>query len=415
MNKKRYDLLENCIEILVSGGSVDDCKRKHPDLSEEIQDMLIIVKKMMGPPIKVSVEQMDKNLNRVLAQARMIESTDSKPLIAPRISRFAERARQLSRRLPTFKPLASRLSVAFAITALLVILSGGLVITSAKSIPGEPLYRVKRVVEDIRVYLVPNPEIREKYEDDYNQERVDEVIALVRLKRVQAVNFEGVIESMDATNWVVSGIQVSIQDGTILIGTVDSAESFFIGSMVEVEGITNTTGSVTASRVHLREYQFYGLVEKIDTESWQIDNIKVSISSQTQIENGINAGDSVLVTARLEDQGLYAIAISHVTEATKTPMTTSNPSNLLLPTSEDDYDEMYDVEEVQSTEFEQEDNTDDHTKEAIETETATEYSENEHHDLPTIIAPTEFQEQEGTVTPEYHETPEPTGENEDDH
>ena len=91
-------------------------------------------------------------------------------------------------------------------------------ITSAKSLPGDSLYPVKRAVEDITVYLVPSREIRQEYEVNYSQQRVDEVNRLIVLHRIQTISFEGVLEDKSSSNWIVSGIPVTIQTGHNICG-----------------------------------------------------------------------------------------------------------------------------------------------------------------------------------------------------
>ena len=78
---------------------------------------------------------------------------------------------------------------------------------------------------------------------------------------------------------------------------------------MEIEGITNSQGSVTANEIHLRKYQLIGLVQEIRTDQWQISGMKLSITSRTQIDNGIRIGDYVTILVRSEDTGLFALAI----------------------------------------------------------------------------------------------------------
>jgi len=176
-------------------------------------------------------------------------------------------------------------------------------------LPGDSLYPLKRVVEDISVYLVRNREIRQEYENTYSKQRVDEINRLIMLNRKQQISFEGVLESQNDTNWMVSGISVILQANTTFIGGGEKVGLYDVASVVEVEGITNSEGGVTAIEIHLREYQFFGIVETIRSNFWQISGLQVVISSQTQIEEGIRVGDNVTVLMRSEDDGLYALAI----------------------------------------------------------------------------------------------------------
>lgn len=179
-------------------------------------------------------------------------------------------------------------------------------------------------MEDITVYLVPSREIKLEYEVNYSQQRVDEINRLIALHRRQQISFEGVLYEKSSSEWTVSGIPVMIQSGTTFVGVMNGTAPFVNGSVVEVEGITNSQGEVTANEIHLRQYIFTGTVEKIDQNSWQISGIKLSVTSHTQIGEGIKVGDVVNVLIRSEDDGLNAISI----KSAETPvnMSTVNPT-----------------------------------------------------------------------------------------
>jgi hypothetical protein len=308
------------------------------------------------------------------------------------------------------------MALVFGITALFILLSGGLVIASAKSLPGDSLYPVKLAVEDITVYLVPSREIKHEYEVNYSQQRVDEVIRLIGLNRIQTISFEGVLEEKSISGWKVSGIPVIIQTDTTLVGGLKGTDPYMIGSVVEVEGITNSQGGVTATEIHLRQYQFIGTVEKIDKTSWEISGVKLSITPRTQIEDGIQVGDEVSVLIRSEDNELYAISILSI----ELPVTL--PS--MEPMLQDDLTEI-----VEATEH-----ADMENHEAITTsivESAHDSYNSGHDELqatpeapgdseqessstvePTDNHETEKREGESSTTPEQHGTPATTEEHE---
>jgi hypothetical protein len=184
---------------------------------------------------------------------------------------------------------------------------------------------------------VPNSEVRSEYEDNYSYQRVVEVKRLIELKRIQKISFEGILESISDTGWIVSGISVNLQTDTTILGSFNGSQSFEPESVVEVEGTTNNQGWVAANEIHLREYQFIGMVEKIDTKSWQISGVQFFITSGTQIDPGIRVGDDVTVLIRSEDNGLYALAILRDVHPTPinhqsmpaTPIPSENPAPII--------------------------------------------------------------------------------------
>jgi hypothetical protein len=191
----------------------------------------------------------------------------------------------------------------------LVLTSGGLLVTSAKSLPGDTLYPVKRVVEDISVQLAPRGENHQSIEDNYRQQRISEVRSLISLERVQQVSFEGVVESKSGNHWVVSGIPVNLQSDTTIVSDFNGTQSIEVGMLVEVEGVTQVEDWVNAHEIHLREYHFIGSVEKIAASQWQISGIQFQLVHNVQIDSGIQVGDDVTVLVRSEDNGLFALAI----------------------------------------------------------------------------------------------------------
>jgi predicted RNA-binding protein with RPS1 domain len=304
------------------------------------------------------------------------------------------------------------MALVLGITALLILLSGGLVITSAESLPGDSLYPVKLAVEDITVYLVPSSEIKQKYEVNYSQQRVDEVNQLIALKRTQQVSFEGMLEEKSLANWIVSGIPITIQDNTTFVGELKGTESFVTGSMVEVEGITNSQGGVTANEVHLRQYQFNGIVEKIDKNSWQISGTELAITPRTQIEEGIKVGDEVNVVIRSEDNGLSALSIHNaatpVTVQSKEPTESSDPT-VVEDLTEHRNIETYEAITTNNVEHTIESNPTSHDEvQATAEPNAGGEPEGSSTVEPTEIHDPENPEAEASASPEMHETPEPT-------
>jgi hypothetical protein len=291
------------------------------------------------------------------------------------------------------------------ITALLILLSGGLVITSAKSLPGDSLYPVKLAVEDITVYLVPNREVRLEYEVNYSQQRVAEINQLIGLHRIQQISFEGLLDEKSSTAWTVSGIPVMIQTDTTFVGGLNGTEPFVNGSVVEVEGITNSQGGVTANEIHLRKYLFNGTVEEIDKNSWQISGIKLAITSRTQIGEGIEVGDEVNVLIRSEDDGLYALSIQSTATLETIPQT---PSTVIIDPTEHHDNETH--EAITTPDVEHPLDTEETSHE--EAQETPEPSLDGEHDGSTTVEPNENHEtdeyiEEATTTPEQHESPEP--------
>ena len=107
--------------------------------------------------------------------------------LMPGRQRFlAEAARLRAERAPR-RPLlagAMRLATALAVIAILFGVVLGSAQAAADSLPGQPLYGVKLATEQIRLALTSQPESRAALEQALAEERLDEIVALLKRKQV---------------------------------------------------------------------------------------------------------------------------------------------------------------------------------------------------------------------------------------
>jgi hypothetical protein len=413
MNQREIDALEKCFEQVNAGVPVEECINQSNDLSPEMTEMLKTASDLMKlGDIPVSDEQMKRSLTKFLTTADKLNTEQSSSSTEHQPLTLGTRIRELLRPGVLRKPLFSRMALVLGFTAVLLLLSGGLVITSAKSLPGDSLYPVKLAVEDMTVYLVPIREIRLEYEVNYSQQRVNEVNRLIALHRTQQISFEGVLNKDSSNNWTVSGIPVTIQPVTTFVGVLNIAEPFVNGSVVEVEGITNSEGGVTANEIHLRQYPFTGIVENIDKNSWQISGIKLLITTQSRIGDGIKVGDEVDVLIRSEDDGLYALSITSTNQPASisiTKPTLDDHSTVLLDPTERGDIEIHGA--IISSEVE--DTLESEAPSHEELQAAAQSSVDDEHEGSKTIGTsetheTEYEEQQTHITPEQHESLEQT-------
>jgi hypothetical protein len=408
MNQIEIELLDKCIEMILVGASPDDCIKRYPDLPQEVLINLKIASEMFQlGEFTVPADMMSESRKNLLEQAaRYRETNEQKSQSQGKYPWFTHLLRGIEIK-PSLKLMAGRVIVVLGLTALLIIFSRGLVITSAKSLPGDSLYPIKRAVEDIRVYLTANQTNKQVYEEDYNLERVGEVIKLLELNRVQQISFEGIVEGMTSTQWNVSGIPVNIHSDTTLPSGLGVEGKFVFGMTVEVEGYTNGMGAVDAKEIHLRVYQVKGTVEKIENNSWQISGIKIPINSATKIEGGIVVGDQVVALVQWEDNGLFAASIQTISQVTPLPIIRQTPINTPVPEDATQiYESEHDLPEITiSPEPSERPETQDQEEQQEVSEPT---SEEEHVATPVPETTHESEHEDSSATPEHHETPVPT-------
>ena len=134
-----------------------------------------------------------------------------------------------------------------AIYGLMTVLIAGFftVNASASSLPGDSLYGLKLGMEQAQLALTFNDDARLELEDEFEDERLDEVGALLGEGREEDVEFRGVIESKGEGSWVVSGISVFVDAQTELKGALE------VGDLVKVEALTQTDGSLLAIEIYV--------------------------------------------------------------------------------------------------------------------------------------------------------------------
>jgi hypothetical protein len=309
MKKRLINALDICLQSIDAGIPLEECIKKFPDLADELRDVLLTAEKVK----QLRIEQIPADSMRLSESKLLLQISEYNNSIIPGhqplMNRITKPLQQIRDSLRLYNPLTRKLILAICLAGVLILFSGGLIKTSAKSLPGEALYPVKRVVEDLTIYFAPNGEIRHKFEDSYSQQRVEEVNVLFTLSREQQISFEGVVTSIDDTQLNVSGVPVFIQSDTTIITGNPRITSLEPGMRVEVEGGTTKQGRVLADEIHLREYEFTGSIEKIEANNWQISGININIPSYIHIDGGIRVGDEVTVLIHSEDEGLYALSI----------------------------------------------------------------------------------------------------------
>lgn len=117
--------------------------------------------------------------------------------------------------------------------------------------------------------------------------------------------FEGIVETMDAALWTVSGLAVTVNVDTM----IDPAIA--VGSYVTIEGYVDA-GVMTANEIKLQgelseeagvEIEFYGIIESIAEGSYGINGLTVNTDESTEIKGDLAVGDLVKVEGLLNADG----------------------------------------------------------------------------------------------------------------
>jgi hypothetical protein len=226
MNKELIEALDACLQRMERGEPLDYVLAGYPKLAGQLQPLLTTAARARSagrapfPPILL-VRQRSRGLS------------------------LAADLRQGKIRHPAILHNLRPVLMIFLVIVFLVMSSNSILVASAKSIPGDTLYLIKRSVESTQLDLVSDSAQKQTLEQAFSERRVDETKSLIIIKRIEYVDFTGVVTSQLKDEWIVSGISV------VMTGQVAIDRQIKIGDHVEVYGSTDTDGTVAGIRVSL--------------------------------------------------------------------------------------------------------------------------------------------------------------------
>jgi len=131
-------------------------------------------------------------------------------------------------------------------------------------------------------------------------------------------SFVGVVEDITEAHWLVSGISVTVDSETVIdqdlaVGDVVRVRGVFL----DLEGGTWLARSIEPIVQRGPRFAFTGTVGATGTVTWTVAGQEIAVDDATEIDEGIEAGDLVRVTGRIDDSGaLLAESIHLVAEPT---------------------------------------------------------------------------------------------------
>ena len=140
---------------------------------------------------------------------------------------------------------ALRLAINFVVV---LALAGVLTVNaSASTIPGDPLYGVKRTWETVHLALTVQEPVRQQLQAQMVAERRAEIGRLLQLHRNIVVEFDGVLEQITVDQIVVSGIEINITPQTVIEGIP------VVGRGVEMRVSVQSDGKLIAQELHFED------------------------------------------------------------------------------------------------------------------------------------------------------------------
>ncbi len=220
------ELIE-CLDALAQGEALERILARYPQDTAQLRPLLETAAGLAARRLEPSEAAKMRSREKFLAQAGSLRRT------APR-------------KTLGFLP---RLAAGFVAAALVAgVLGTGAVAASGTALPGDPLYGLKRTVEDMRLQSASSPTQRQALQIEFEQRRISETNELLDAGRKGEVEFTGIIEAIQPNAWIVSGLVVQLDANTQIAGTPR------INQVAEVHGVTGPTGlrassiSITSTR-----------------------------------------------------------------------------------------------------------------------------------------------------------------------
>ena len=163
MSEKFDDVLNDCLERLAEGEDIQQCIERYPEHEDELVPLLRIARVTMQ-----------------VAAASYRPEAKARGLV--RIHQAIAARREPSRwrlALDFWRPAARPLSVGFAAAFLTLVAAGGTTMASSNSVPGDPLYRVKTLREQISLSMTRSDGDRAKVHARLARKRGEEIRRLI--------------------------------------------------------------------------------------------------------------------------------------------------------------------------------------------------------------------------------------------
>lgn len=309
MEKTILEAFEESWSAILRNEPWEEGLSDRPDLVEDLRPLLRIgsaARNDWARPVPVGSQERSR--------ARLLRETARlKPVSATHVPR--------GRWFPRMARAAAAVLLAFAVGGI------GLVSASARALPGDRLYPVKRAVEGIQIGLAFNQQSRLSLASQYEHRRVDEIKSLLSQARQSRVEFEGMVQRISGNLWEVEGVPVLVP------ATAETSPAIGQNDIVEIQGVTNPGGFVLADVARRLGQTFQGTVEAMGPALWRVGSHSLAITSTSKIDPGISIGDLVSVYMR-PDQGVDVVVwikLIGSPRPTPTGSPTSHPSSMPLP------------------------------------------------------------------------------------
>lgn len=232
MNESFEDRLDREIDVLLGQTSKPDSMEA---ANEPIAELAQFATELRGklPVVQPSEAGTRRGRERLLAELDALQRSS----VFDAGSFYFAWTRTLQR-LSAPANLARRIAIVLTLLVAGLALNGALS-ASADSLPGDPLYDLKRIQEQVRLTITIDGDAREKLQAQIDDTRVTELNAIRRLMRVVRTEVSGTVSAIEGDTLVVDQVPFTV-DRT----QFPAAPDVIVGDRVWLAVQTNSDGSV---------------------------------------------------------------------------------------------------------------------------------------------------------------------------
>ena len=239
MNSDFELILEECLAQIRAGKTLDECLAAHPAQAKKLRPLLQAATQVWKIPVpRARQEAVQAGRERLLASANRLYPS-SQAVSSGQFARYTRRVLGAVQVI-LFGKQRSSLALAYRMAAIialaLLVMAGITVKVSARSLPGDRLYNVKRSWENVRLSLSPSQQRRLKLEEQFAAERREEIQELIQLRRAETVEFEAPLQALDADYWQIDGFQVHIAPDTDVQGNPEMGLDLYVRARLQKDG-----------------------------------------------------------------------------------------------------------------------------------------------------------------------------------
>jgi hypothetical protein len=236
VNKDLEAVLSECLNQMNKGESVEACVAQYPTLAAQLEPLLRLalqvkaLRQEQAPP-PVAMQAGRQRLLREAARLKSAQLDKAHTVPVP----WWLNLQALMRRSMAAAVLASMLVI--------VALGAGTVAASARSLPGDALYPVKRVTEEFQLLLTFDQQSKARLVQKLDERRREEAKAIASSQRIAEMSFRGQVDSVDGSHWTIGGVLVRTSDETVI------EEDVVVGALARVRIRSLSDGTLLAMRI----------------------------------------------------------------------------------------------------------------------------------------------------------------------